>query len=85
MKDVKLKDGFILKIDENVFDDMELVDGLVAMQDGDPTARSRVVSKVFGDQKKDLYNHLRTDSGRVPVAKVDEVFVEVISQLKAKN
>lgn len=85
MKDVKLKDGFVLSIDETALDDMELIDELVSMSDGDSSSRTRVYNRIFGDSKKDLYNHLRNDKGRVPVGKVDEAFIEVISQLNAKN
>ncbi len=85
MKDVKLKDGFVLQIDEDVLDDMELIDDLQDLIAGDRTARTKVFNKVFGDSKKDLYNHFRTESGRVPVSRVDEAFSEVIAQLNAKN
>lgn len=64
--------GFSFSLDEKVLDDMELVDTLAEMQEGDPLAISAVVRMVLGDQRRALYDHLRTADGRVPASAVSE-------------
>lgn len=64
--------GFSFSLDEKVLDDMELVDTLAQMQEGDPLAISAVVRMVLGDQRRALYDHLRTADGRVPASAVSE-------------
>lgn len=82
MKKGKTTSGFKYEIDENVLDDMELIDAMAASQGEDPTQISVVVSKIFGEeQKKRLYDHIRTDDGRVPVTDVANIITEVIESL----
>ena len=64
--------GFSFSLDEKVLDDMELVDTLAQMQEGDPLAISAVVRMVLGDQRRALYDHRRTADGRVPASAVSE-------------
>lgn len=85
MKDVKLSDGFKMTLDETAMDDMELVDLLVDLHDGDLYAQTKIYDKIYGEAKKALYDHLRDEKGRVPVAKMGEAFTETLRQLKAKN
>ena len=64
--------GLSFSLDEKVLDNMELVDTLAQMQEGDPLAVSAVVRMVLGDQRRALYDHLRTADGRVPASAVSE-------------
>lgn len=64
--------GFSFALEETVLDNMELVDTLAQMQEGDPLAISAVVRMVLGDQRRALYDHLRTADGRVPASAVSE-------------
>lgn len=64
--------GFSFSLEETVLDNMELVDTLAEMQEGDPLAISAVVRMVLGDQRRALYDHLRTADGRVPASAVSE-------------
>lgn len=53
--------GLKLDIDENVFDDMELIDALAELEEN-PIAISKVVKMMFGtDGKKQLYDHCRNE------------------------
>ena len=82
MKKGKTQSGFKYEIDENILDDMELIDAMAAAQGEDPTQISVVVLKVFGpDQRKKLYDHLRTEDGRVPVTDVANTITEIIESL----
>ena len=82
MKKGKTNNGFKYEIDEKVLDDMELIDAMAASQGDDPTQISTVVVKIFGaDQRKRLYDHVRTEDGRVPVTEVANIITEIIESL----
>lgn len=72
------KTGFVFSVDENAMNDMELVDILADDTMDDSFRMSHVVRKLLpGDQRKQLYDHVRVD-GRVPVdavvAEVEDIF-----------
>ena len=83
---ITLKNGFEATINDSALDDMELVDLLGELED-DPMKIGKVVSKVLGEQKKALYDHVRTDDGRVPVASLTDAITEIFEALgeDAKN
>lgn len=71
----KTKSGFEFAVEDKVFDNMELVDAIAEATEDDPVALSKLVKMVLGEeQRKKLYNHLRTEDGRVPT---DDVFAAV--------
>ena len=87
MKKVKLDSGLTLEIKENVMDNMELLDDLVDLDEGNGYAISRVVSKILDKaEKKKLYDSLRVD-GVTPISKVVEAMKEIFEKLgeKGKN
>lgn len=78
---IKLNDDFMVEVDKNAFDNMELIDALALMDEGNPLAMSKVCDLVFTkDTKKRIYDHCRKD-GRVPVADVSNLISEVFSKL----
>lgn len=78
----KLKNGFEFDIEPEILDDMELIDALAKVQGEDATAISIVVEKIFGDeQRKALYDSVRTDTGRVPIQSVVNAVVEIFEAL----
>lgn len=82
MKKGKTESGFKFEIDEKVLDDMELIDAMAASQGEDPTQISTVVVKIFGaEQRKRLYDHVRTEDGRVPINEVANIITEIINSL----
>lgn len=88
MKNIKLSSGLELEMDEKVMDNMELVDTLAEAADEDPLAVSRMVKLVLGaENRKKLYDHLRTEDGRVPVAQVSDALKEIFEAFgeKGKN
>lgn len=71
MREGVTKTGFRFSLEDDAMDNMELVEELASMQENDLVAITRVVTMVFGpDQKKALYDHLRTQEGRVKVSTV---------------
>lgn len=72
--------GFRYDIDEKNTDNMELVDAIAEVIDGDSLAVSKVCRLILGDaQRKRLYDHLRTADGRVPVEAVTREIIEIFS------
>ena len=72
--------GFEYEIDEKNADNMELVDAVSDVTEGDKLAVSRVCRLILGvDQRKRLYEHLRTEDGRVPVEAVTREIFEIFN------
>ena len=82
----KTTSGFEYTINPAVLDDMELLDTIVEI-DTNPLALSKVLKMVLGDeQRKALYDHLRTEDGRVPVMAVSAAISEIFnSSSQGKN
>ena len=74
--------GFAFDLPDDVMNDMELFEDLRDMDRGDATAMVSVVQRLMGDQKRALYDHLRTESGRVPIDKVTDEILEIFGQIK---
>lgn len=86
-KKIKLENGFECTINTDVLDDMEFVD-LLADTEDDPLKIGRVAMMLLGkEQKKNLYDHLRTEDGRVPVTSMNDAIEKIFNALgdEAKN
>lgn len=86
-KKIKLENGFECTINTDVLDDMEFVD-LLADTEDDPLKIGRVALMLLGkEQKKNLYDHLRTEDGRVPVTSMNDAIEKIFNALgdEAKN
>lgn len=81
----KTNSGFEFELSEETINNMELVDALAEASDDDPISVSRVVKLFLGDDlRKKLYDHLRNEQGRVPVAAVNTEVMEIF-QAFGKN
>ncbi len=72
---MKTATGFEYEINKEMFNNMELLDAFADLQesDNDVAAISKVIRLLLGNEaKKRLYDHVRTEDGRVPVDKVME-------------
>ena len=79
--EIRTSSGFCCEIDEAAINDMELLEDLEEL-DRVPCALRRLL----GEQgKRALYDHLRTESGRVPVDKVSVELAEIFGGLKSKK
>ena len=63
----------------------ELADLASKLQEtGNPVLLSKVLTTLIGpEQRKKLYDHLRTEDGRVPVAAASNAFAELVKAFKA--
>lgn len=80
----KTESGFSIELEESTLDNMEVLDALSDLDEGNPLAMSRLVVKLLGkDGKKRLYDHLRTEDGRVPAAAVESTIIELFQSINA--
>lgn len=79
MIEIKTKTGFLCQLPENVTNDMELVE-LMAADMPEAFRIAKVAAHLLGDQKKALYEHVRTD-GRVPVDAVEREIRDILLAL----
>ena len=79
----KTSEGFEFAVDEEARDDMELLEGLVAMDRGEMTAAPAVVTALLGDeQKKALYEFCRAENGRVSTKKVMATIADIFKTIR---
>ena len=78
----KTESGFSIELEESALDNMEVLDALSDLDEGNPLAMSRLVVKLLGkDGKKRLYDHLRTEDGRVPASAVESAIMELFQSI----
>lgn len=85
MKQIVTKSGFAAEVNENAADDLAFLDLLCALDDGDPHALRGLVSCLLS--KKDaerLYQHVKTDDGRIPVSSLNAELTDIIRALGKK-
>ena len=75
----KTKSGFEFEMDDQSLNDMELIENLKAVDKGDITVLPEILNSLLGkEQKKKLYDHVRTEAGRVPMelvaAELNDIF-----------
>ena len=87
MRQVTTKSGFCLELEEERLNNMELLDALADLDCGNGAALSTVLRLLLtAEQKKALYDHLRTPGGTVPIEAVAEILKEIFeSSQPAKN
>ena len=81
MKKVNLDSGITLGVKDDVMDNMELLDDMVELDEGNGFAISRVLNRVLEpDEKKKLYDHLR-ENGVTKVSKVVDAMKDIFDKL----
>lgn len=77
------KNGFAFEITGERADNMELIDALADIDDGNPLAVSKVLTLLLGpEQKKKMYDFVRTEDGIVSAQTVSEMIVEILAAKK---
>ena len=87
MKSITTEEGFTIELDEEAFDDLEVLDMLSELPD-DALVLPKLLVKTLGkDGKAALYDFVRNDKGRVPPGKAMALFEEVMTLAgdKVKN
>ena len=82
MKKIVLENGLELEVNENSLNNMELLDALEEMTEGDELSMSKVVKLMLGkENRKKLYDSIRHKDGRVPLEDVDKCITEIMMLL----
>ena len=75
----KTSTGFEFDIEDERLDDMELVD-IMAEIDENPLLMPNLCKMLLGEeQKKRLYDHLRSEDGRVPIEATTNAIQEIFN------
>ena len=75
----KTSTGFEFDIEDERLDDMELVD-IMAEIDENPLLMPKLCKMFLGEeQKKRLYDHLRSEDGRVPIEATTNAIQEIFN------
>lgn len=83
MVHVKTASGFECDVNEQVLDDVEVLDYLVAIDEGDTRKYPRLMAKIFTPETKQaLYDHVRTEDGRVPYSAFGAEITDVFNAIK---
>lgn len=88
MRKIVLENGLELEVNENNLNNMELLDALAEMEEDNTLAVSTAVKLALGaENRKKLYNAVRTKDGNVPIEEVVKCFTEILNKLgdNAKN
>lgn len=73
------KSGFQFEIQEEVFDDYELLETLVDADNGDNMAIFKAIDMILdGAQKNKLKEHVRNENGRVPASAMVQELIEIM-------
>lgn len=76
----KTRSGFSFNVNDNIGDDIELLEDLTKLDKGDVTVLPEVLERILGDkQKKKLYDHVRTEDGRVPLTAVSDELAQIFA------
>ena len=79
---IELNCGIWVNIEKEVFDDMQIVDLLAELEEGNGLAISKLSKLVFKpEDKKKIYEALKDEHGRIPVNKFTETFTEIFNKL----
>ena len=82
---ITMGDGFKIELDENVFDDFELVE-LYAKVAKNPIWIGDLAEKLLGaEQKKALIEHLRDENGKVHTTAVMNALKEIEEAIPASK
>lgn len=83
---VKTTTGFECEINTEAMNDMEVLELVVRIDEGDALAYSPFLTKLLGKENKArLYDHVREADGRVPIEKVAAEVGEILEQAGEKK
>lgn len=87
MTNIKLSCGFEAEVDEESINDVEMLENLNDLKEGDATAFIRIL-KLFGMEKDDrnsLYQAIKGENRRAPIDKLMDQITEIFGQLNSKK
>ena len=89
LREIETPSGFKCTINEDVLDDMELLDLMIEIDsdtDNQLIYYNKIMNKLLSkDTKKALYDHIRTEDGRVPSKSLVNELLAIFNCLKNKK
>ncbi len=83
MAHIVTKTGFEIDMTPDVFDDMEVFELIVEVDKGDATKLPALFGLIFTpEQKTALYEHCRSENGRVPITAIAAEFAQIMEGMK---
>lgn len=82
---IKTSSGFECDLNENSIDDAELLELIADLDDDNIMAFPRLCRKLLGAEKEKLYDHIRTEDGRVPYEALNAEIADILHGLNAKK
>ena len=81
----KTRTGFEYVIDDNVFDDYEILELMAKVKKNDSLAIFELIERLLGEEQKDrLKDHVRVN-GRVPMSAINDEIVDIFSNSEVKK
>lgn len=81
----KTRTGFEYVIDDNVFDDYEILELMAKVKKNDPLAIFELIERLLGEEQKDqLKDHVRVN-GRVSMSAINDEIVDIFSNEEVKK
>lgn len=78
--------GFRFKIDPEVFRDLEIIDLINEVDEGNPLGLPKLLEKILGQRQKDnLYKFCKAKDGFVDVETVSKILAEIFKAGNVKN
>lgn len=78
-----LDSGFEFEINNDILDDYDLLEDLIAIDNGEGQRIVSVISKILGpDQEKALKDHLRSENGKLKTSDMATAIGEIFAKLK---
>lgn len=82
----QISTGFCYEIDEEKLDDMEFVEALAEANEDVLKIPSVIKAMLGAEQKKELYEHLRDESGKITITAVMKALYEIMeTDVTTKN
>lgn len=78
---VTLSTGVKITLSEHVNDDMELLELIGKLDNGDFTNMAKITEKIFGKDKQKVYNSIRRKDRTVPIQKTAELIQETFEKM----
>ena len=86
MTHIKLSNGFEADIDETRIADMEFMDAINDIQEGDLTGLSKMAALLLPKpERKRLYDSVRNENGIATIDRVSDMIQELLGQLGSKK
>ena len=81
----KTRTGFEYVIDDNVFDDYEILELMAKVKKNDTLAIFELIERLLGEEQKDqLKDHVRVN-GRVSMSAINDEIVDIFSNEEVKK